>query len=223
VLPSGNANDHGRTMHDLPLAKLILKQKTAALDVLCVDIKHRDGTKERYYAHSYAGIGLTPGVAHHLERARHVRIPQTLVVLKAVSKHRPTKLKVRGKVHKYDSVVCSIIPEMGKLFTLYDKAQPDDGKFEIMVIRHGSRLRLYRRMFEGIVWQLGGRSREKAFRFTTVYRIRMQMDGELISLPSGADVTISICPKMLRTFASAAATGERDDAKRERGQADNQW
>ena len=62
VRASGNANDHSRTMQSKPLWKAIVHDEVTNIDLLRFTVTS-GGKKSVRYAHSYAGLGLSPVVA----------------------------------------------------------------------------------------------------------------------------------------------------------------
>jgi diacylglycerol kinase family enzyme len=199
VLPSGNANDHARTMQDDPLADLIVSDKISQLDVLKVSAADSEGGSTVRYAHSYVGLGLTPTVAVELNKHTLNSLKEAWIVLRTFWSLHPVVLEVEGKTRKIDSLICSIIPEMAKMLTLSDKAAPDDGLFEMVVFEHNRKFRLLLRLIKGVFSHLGANSRIRDYRCTVVDPAPIQLDGEVMELKARTDLEISICPGLLRT------------------------
>lgn len=209
VLPAGNANDHARTMQGRPLLDLILADSVTNIDVLKVELTTPGEMTRTRYAHSYVGLGISPVVASELDKGgKNNSVRETLAVFRTVWKMRPVKLHRKGKDFTYDSIICSIIPEMAKVFTISGAAKPDDGRFELTTIPHGPKLQLVRHMVKGVFAEVGASSRQSDFHCTLLQRARIQFDGEVVRLSTGTRVSISICPGLLQTVADFPAHAE---------------
>lgn len=203
VLPSGNANDHARTMHDRPLAELILGNAVTELDVLRVTVAAPDGRKEPRYAHSYAGIGLTPEVAVELNKHSLNTLAEALIITRTFWLLRPVSVVLNGKKRRVDSLICSTIPEMAKVLTISNKAKPQDGLFEVVIFRHRSKLMLLLRLIKGIFGHLGAHTRAGTLTMQLREAAPLQVDGEILEASEGSSVIVEICPRLLRTVAEA--------------------
>lgn len=202
VLPSGNANDHARTMQDRPLADLIVRGNVSDIDVLEVNLKH-DGTTTRRYAHSYVGIGLTPTVAVELNKHTLNSFVEAWIVLKTFWGLKPVTLEVDGKKLHLDSLICSTIPEMAKVLSFADEAHPHDGLFELTIFEHNHKLKLIGRLIKGVVKHLGAEQRLARYGFTLLKPAPIQFDGEVLRLQGDTHITVEIRPGLLRTFVDA--------------------
>jgi diacylglycerol kinase family enzyme len=200
VLPSGNANDHARTMHKEPLADLIVGGRTTHLDLLKLEVEYENGTQLARYAHSYIGLGLTPSIAAELNKTTLNSLKATGIVLKNFLGFRPVQILRRGKIVDLDSIIFSTIPEMAKLIKLSTEAKPDDGAYEVISFRHKKKADLFGRFVKGVYDNLGAQSREDPYSFTMLVKAPVQLDGEVVMLPRGSRVTVSIAPGLLRTM-----------------------
>lgn len=200
VLPAGNANDHARTMQaKKPLHELIIAGNITKIDVLKLQAKS-PGEQTEIFAHSYIGLGLTPTVAAELNKYSLDSLREALIVIRTFWKTRPIRLKIQGRVYKYDSLICSTIPEMAKFLTLSKNAKPDDGKLEINTLPHASKLSLLYKLLRGTFASMNARSRKRKLVFETMAKIPLQMDGEIHYLPKNTHVTIAIEHQLLRTI-----------------------
>ncbi|HSH55485.1 MAG TPA: diacylglycerol kinase family protein [Candidatus Limnocylindrales bacterium] len=202
VLPSGNANDHARTMHDRSLAELIVAEKVTSLEILSIRITAADGTEASRYAHSYIGLGLTPTVAVELNKHTLNSLKEAWIVTKTFWGLRPVRIKDERGVHKLDSLICSIIPEMAKVLTITDQAHPRDGLFEITAFEHNRKLKLLLRLIRGVVKNLGAERRASEYSFTVLESVPIQLDGEVMELEGNTTVTIAAQQGLLQTIAS---------------------
>jgi diacylglycerol kinase family enzyme len=201
VLPSGNANDHARTMQDKPLVDLIVQNEVTELDVLGVTARAADGVAVQRYAHSYVGIGLTPTVAVELNKQTLNSLRETWIVTKTFRNYRPVVIRAEGKKLQIDSLIFSTIPEMAKVLSFSEKSRPRDGLFEVTMFRHNHKLKLILRLAKGVFKHLGAQRRTDRFVFTVMSPTPMQLDGEVMQLTKGSEVTVAIHPRLLRTVA----------------------
>lgn len=202
VLPSGNANDHARTMHDKTLFELITEQKLTHLDVLKITAASEDGTEIIRYAHSYTGIGLTPTVAVELNKHTLNSLKEALIIVKTFWNYRPVTVLRRNREIRVDSIICSTIPEMAKVLKISRKANPRDGLFEVAIFKHHKKVTLIFRLIKGIFKYLGAQLQTDNFVFTLLMPAPMQVDGEVMELGKNTKVTITICRRMLHTVAA---------------------
>ncbi|MDB5181868.1 MAG: diacylglycerol kinase catalytic region [Candidatus Saccharibacteria bacterium] len=202
VLPSGNANDHARTMQDKPLVELIKNDAVTQLDVLKVLAANEDGTEVHRYAHSYAGIGLTPTVAVELNKHTLNSLKEAYIVIKTFWSYRPVTILSDGKKLALDSLICSTIPEMAKVLTISQNSKPRDGLFEVATFRHHRKISFLFRLIRGVFKHLGAQKRTDKYAFTVLMPAPMQVDGEVMELMANTNVTITICPRLLHTIAA---------------------
>lgn len=200
VLAAGNANDHARTMHQGPLADLIVSGKTRQLDLLKMEATFDEDTTEVRYAHSYVGLGLTPVMAVELNKHDLNSLKESWIVMRTFWGLKPVVIERHGKILEVDSLICSTIPQFAKLFTLSATSKPDDGVFEVTVLRHKKKRELLSRMVRGIYKDLGANSREKDYICTVLQAAPVQLDGEVMPLRKNTKLDISVCPGLLRTL-----------------------
>ncbi len=202
VLPSGNANDHARTMQDKPLAELIVSGVVTELDVLEVTFTTHGTHTINRFAHSYVGIGLTPTVAVELNKHTLNSLMEAWIITKTFWNIRPVTILVNGAQERIDSLVCSTIPEMAKILTFSDKTHPQDGRFEVTTFRHRGKRALILRLLKGIFRHLEAGKQTSRFNFTLLVPAPMQLDGEVMELEAGTEVTVRAHQKLLKTVAS---------------------
>jgi len=202
VLPSGNANDHARTMLDDELANLIVKGDVKMLDLLQVTATAPDGKVLERYAHSYIGLGLTPVVAVELNKYTLNSFKEAWIILKTFWNLRPVVVRTSDKTVRIDSLVCSLIPEMAKVLTISDKTQPCDGMFELTVFPHNHKLELIWRLFKGVVSNMEAQSRQHDYECTILQDVPIQLDGEILEFNKNTRLQVSIRPHFIRTVIS---------------------
>jgi diacylglycerol kinase (ATP) len=198
VLPSGNANDHGRTLQQKPLHTLILQGKTATIDLLKADFKS-GGRKQSRYAHSYIGLGLTPVVAAELNKTSLNAVKELWIVLKTFWRFRPFKIKHGGTVIKLDSILFANIGQMAKVLTVAKNARPDDGLFEVVTFPHDSKRRLLRKLAKATLSELEPTNQLENYDFQVLKRMPVQFDGEVDYIDKTSVVKVSAEKKILRT------------------------
>ena len=194
VLAAGNANDHRRVVARRPLLDAIVDGTTERLDVLRLTVD-----EDVRYAHSYVGLGITPVVALELERGGKGSLREVLTTVRAFSRFHPFTVEVDGGPETFDSLVLANIPEMAKYATIADGARPDDGVFEVVLVRHHSKLRTALTAVRAAVRGLGPQPSVREYEFTTVDPMPAQVDGEVLELGARARVRVDVVPGGLST------------------------
>lgn len=201
VLPAGNANDHSRTMHHAPLWQAIQKGKVTKIDLLKVTIEqpgHRQ--PDVRYAHSYAGLGLTPVIATELNRHSLNAFKEASLVLRMFFKYRPFEIRHKGKKLRFDSLIFANINQMAKFLTLAKKNRPDDGRFEVIAFPHAPKRLLVKKLLLAATIGLKTNHRERKYAFEVIKTMPMQLDGEVMRLAAGSKVQITAAKKALLTI-----------------------
>lgn len=198
VLPSGNANDHYHAMHDEELIERIAQADSRTIDVL--EVTARTGKKTWHrYAHSYAGVGLTPQIGQQLTKAKLNRFTESWLVLIHLFRFKPVKIRIDGRTYRYDSLVFSNIGRMSKVISLADYASVHDGKFEITGTQTRSPLNLFSFLIKAATVGLSTEARQYSrFHFTCVRPLTMQLDGEVFSFAVGTEITVACRANTLR-------------------------
>lgn len=199
VLPAGNANDHSRTMHDSLLTKRLDKAKQTRIDLLKVTIAHK-GTQTVRYAHSYAGLGVTPHVAKELNKHNLNPVREIYLLIRAFRRFKSFKIKHNNQTLHLDNLVFSNINQMAKVLTLADKNLPQDGRFELVVTTHRGKLRLLYKFAKAAVSLIRPQKRAERFDFKTLQSTPMQLDGEVIELQKDSEVVVEIAKQALKTL-----------------------
>lgn len=196
LLPSGNANDHYNAVHRGDLLRRI---KTGDIDQFDV-LKIASGNWTRY-AHSYIGIGLSPHIGKKLTEATLNPLLEAWLVVRHFFTASPVKIRVNGKVRRYDSLIFSTISRMSKYMTLSSKAVPDDGKFEITSKRSDSIINLIKYIFKASTTGLTDEANQvSTFSFTPIHKTMIQLDGEVFQIEARAKVTVTIEKKALHSI-----------------------
>lgn len=194
VLPGGNANDHYTTISDRTLFEAVKANALTKIDLLKVE------TDKVRYAHSYAGLGLTPLVAVELNKYKLSAFKETWLALKTFWKFKPFKIIEDGKKSTYDSLIVANIGVMAKHLTLDSGSSLQDGKFEVLKWPHNHRLKLIKILATAAFGKSQKPESVKGLSFKTVNKIPMQLDGELMSLGPDQTVKITCLKQTLRTY-----------------------
>ncbi|HLU54793.1 MAG TPA: diacylglycerol kinase family protein [Pseudonocardia sp.] len=197
VLAAGNANDHRRVTRERPLADSIVAGDTSRIDLLRLAIG--DDEPEVRYAHSYVGLGITPAVALELERGGKGSLREIVSTVRTFSRFRPFEIETDQGRESFDSLILANIPEMAKFATLSEDGRPDDGRFEVIMLRHTAKWRVLGTAVKAAVRGLGPQPTVRDYWFRTTKPTPMQIDGELHDLDAGTPVAVSIAPGALQT------------------------
>jgi diacylglycerol kinase (ATP) len=195
VLAAGNANDHRRVTRERPLADAIVDGDMSRLDLLKMTAHDR----ETRYAHSYIGLGITPTVALELEKGGKGSIREIISTIRTFSKFRPFQIRTESGTETFDSVIFANIREMAKVAVLSEDGRPDDGRFEVVVLRHTAKWRVLATAVRAAIRGLGPQPSTREYRFTTVDPMPVQVDGEVSEFDRGVSVTVEIVPSALQT------------------------
>jgi diacylglycerol kinase (ATP) len=196
VLAAGNANDHRRVTRERPLADAIVDGAVSRLDLLRMTV---DDGREPRYAHSYIGLGITPTVALELEKGGKGSIREVISTIRTFSRFRPFQIETSSGTEIFDSVIFANIPEMAKVAVLSDEGRPDDGRFEVVVLRHTAKWRVLATAVRAAVRGLGPQPTAREYRFRTVDPMPVQVDGEVSEFERGVAVAVEIAPGALQT------------------------
>ncbi len=195
VLAAGNANDHRRVTKERPLADAILDGDVSRLDLLRMTV---DDGRETRYAHSYIGLGITPTVALELEKGGKGSIREVISTIRSFRQFRPFQIETDSGSERFDSIIFANIQEMAKYATLSEEGRPDDGRFEVVILRHTAKWRVLFTAAKAALFGLGPQPTARAYRFRTVDPMPVQIDGEISEFERGVAVAVEIAPAALR-------------------------
>jgi len=196
VLAAGNANDHRRVTKERPLIDGIVDGDVSRLDLLKISA---DDDREVRYAHSYIGLAITPTVAPELEKGGKGSVKEVISTIRTFSKFRPFVIETGSGRESFDSVIFANIREMAKVAVLSEEGRPDDGEFEVIVLRHTAKWRVLTTAVRAALFGLGPQPSAREYRFTTVDPMPIQVDGEVSEFDRGVAVTVEIVPGALQT------------------------
>lgn len=201
VLPSGNANDHYHALFDddHDIIEAIIAGKVRTIDVLKVS-STVDGTPWLRYAHSYAGIGLTPAVGQELTRTDLNFLNEKWLVLKYLFRYTHATIRVRDEKRRYSSLTFSNINRMSKVLKLSESSSLGDGKFEVSAIRYRSKLYAILLLLKSATFGLEEIDSYARYEFHTTRRLPLQLDGEVYRVDKKRKVTVECVPGGLKTL-----------------------
>ena len=194
VLAAGNANDHRRVTGERPLADAIVEGDVSRLDLLRMTV---DDGREARYAHSYIGLGITPTVALELEKGGKGSIREVISTIRSFRRFRPFQIETDSGYERFDSVIFANIREMAKFAVLSEEGRPDDGRFEVIILRHTAKWRVLATAVRAAVRGLGPQPTAREYRFRTVDPMPVQVDGEVTEFERGVAVAVEIAPSAL--------------------------
>ena len=197
VLPAGNANDHFRNVNDIETWKAIVGGKVNTIDLLVLEADHTR-KKIKRYAHSYIGLGLTSLAGRELNKTKLNPLRESWIVLKTLFTFKPVELEVEGKSKLFDSLLFNNIGEMSKVLKIAKNSKPDDGKFEVSEFNANGRLALCLKLSKAFLFGLKNARRTNMYAFVTKTSTPIQLDGELLTLQKGSNVTVKVEPQILR-------------------------
>jgi|JI6StandDraft_1071083.scaffolds.fasta_scaffold86403_2 diacylglycerol kinase (ATP) len=193
VLPSGNANDHYHFVHRGSSAQRISKGDSQVIDVLQVKTP-----SWMHYAHSYAGLGITPQIGRELTKNKLNKLVESWLVIKNLFRPPIVKIRVGSRSYRYKNLVFSNSGRMSKYLTLSTSAKIDDGFFEITRVKDDSLFSLFRHLFKATAGQIEDAPQAAEFRFIALHNMSIQLDGEVYLIASGEEVVVTCLPQALR-------------------------
>lgn len=191
LLPAGNANDHHNSIADGDIVQAIKNQSIKSIDLLQLTSTSPENTISRY-AHSYIGFGMTPDIGKQLTATKLNVLTEMMTVANGVFTTKTTKLVLDDKSDSYDSITISNIDRMAKVLTLGKNSLPDDGKFEINIVKHRSVFSKINFIFRASTVGVADSQQSDSFELKTTSKTLVQLDGEVVELPANATVKITI-------------------------------
>ncbi len=193
VLPSGNANDHYNFVHRGDTATRLVAEDVDEIDVLKIETP--EWTR---YAHSYAGLGVTPQIGEVLTKNSLNFFKESWLVVTHLFKIHPVKLSIDNQTQRYDHLVFSTIGKMSKYVVLDNDASVTDGQFEITSKHHGTILGLLKHFLHAALAKIDDVSKAENKEFTVLRATTIQLDGEVYDLRKGDLVKVTCEKNKLR-------------------------
>ncbi|MNH14253.1 Diacylglycerol kinase [compost metagenome] len=189
LLPAGNANDHHRNLHDEDIVSTIKRQKSIKIDLLKMSGTSK-GEKVELYAHSYIGLGLTPFVGRELNKTKLNAAAEIWAVVHALLTVQSIKLRINGRVARYESVIFSNVDTMSKYLSVSQPSSITDGKFEVTIFERRSKMQLIMTLLKASTQGVQEDHTVHEFSLETVNKTLVQADGEIIVLDANSNVSI---------------------------------
>lgn len=199
VRASGNANDHSRTMQSKPLWKAIVSDEVTNIDLLRFTVTS-SGEKSVRYAHSYAGLGLSPVVAKELDAQVYSRRRELVTVIKTFFKYSPFLILINNKILKVDSLVFSNINKMAKFIKFSKVNTPDNGMFIVTLFVHRRKRYLALNILKAVFGRLESSYQQSRYEFTALSDMPIQLDGEVMHVQAGSVIKVESANKALATI-----------------------
>ncbi len=190
LLPSGNANDHFSAVGSGNIADDIVEGNVRYIDVLKVEatVNGRPWTK---YAHSYAGIGISPVIGKELNKQKLNVFNEKIILIRELLSFGYVKVSINGRVRKITSLIFANVSTMSKVLKVSKKNSVRDGKFEINMIDAGSTREVLGRIFQASTIGLKEELSTSEYSFKTIKATPVQLDGEVYRIDSDTTVKIS--------------------------------
>lgn len=199
ILAAGNANDHRRSVRKRPLTWAITHTEPEPMDLLHITIRNGKQQSERY-AHSYAGIGFSSHAAHQLAKDNAGSFKEIGIVARSVFTFRPVAISEKGgKTRRYDSIIFANIHRMSKFMHVGKHKDINNGTFRVAAVPYRSQWWLWRITLNIFLLMFGLQDlpQQDHYEFGVPRSALMHLDGEIIKLPAGAQVTVKLEPAAL--------------------------
>lgn len=190
VVAAGNANDHRRVMRDKPLIDLIVAGQPRAFDLLYLEATANDFSLGRY-AHSYIGFGITPQVGHELNKHGKSLLYEIKTILQTYRIYAPFTIEQGGVKRILDNLVFANINEMAKIIKLDEENTVHDGKFEVIELRHRSKLAMLGVLIRAALIGFKNPPSVSRYQLKSSDALPIQLDGEIEKLPDDCAVTVT--------------------------------
>jgi diacylglycerol kinase family enzyme len=194
ILPSGNANDHRRSVRKRPLTWAILHSEPEAMDLLELTVERPGHTTTRY-AHSYIGAGITSHAAKILNKEKLGPFKEIRLVAHSIFTYHPVAItEANGRTKRYDSLVFANVPHMSKVLRTGNKSDINNGSFRVAALPHRSQFWLLRITLNLLLFTFGLKSlpQQSTYTFSVPQNEQIQLDGELFKLRADAKATVTI-------------------------------
>ncbi len=199
VVGAGNANDHRRVMRDEPLIKLIRAGKPRSFDLLLIEAKAKNFTLSRY-AHSYIGLGITPDVGNELNKRTKSIWSEISMIAYTYKKYAPFHIVRNSSKVLLDNLIFANINEMAKFVKLDEENTIRDGKFEVIELRHRSKIHMFGTLLKAAVVGFKNQPSFQTYTLKTIDALPIQLDGEIEKLPKNTSLTVKSIHKGIESL-----------------------
>lgn len=206
IIPAGTGNtlhDHLGCHEPMSAAEIILRGKTHLIDVVRVTMP-----KECVYCVNIVGWGAVTDIARLAERLRLLGIVRySAATLWQIARPivRSVKLKLDDQSieDEFQLVIACNTKKTGTGMLLAPRAEIDDGKVDLVVLRHASRwqmLQLFRSIFDGshLLLPFVEQYQVNSFGIESASCDTLNLDGELIG---STPFTAEVLPHALKVYA----------------------
>jgi diacylglycerol kinase (ATP) len=190
VVGAGNANDHRRVMRDKPLIDLIVAANIKSFDLLHIKASAKNFSLTRY-AHSYIGFGVTPAVGNELNKRTKSMWVEIQTILKTYRTYAPFHVERGGAHYVLDNLLFANINEMAKVIKLDDENTVHDGRFEVIELRHRSKIHMLGTLLKAAVIGFRNPPSFQTYSLKSLDALPIQLDGEIEKLPKNTDVVVT--------------------------------
>lgn len=196
LLPSGNANDHYKSVHKPYVIRQLRTNKPREVDVLQINtvIKGRDWQR---FAHSYIGFGISSSIGKALNEIELTPAKEIIVTAKAFLEFEAFEAKVDGKKQLFQSILVSNVGKMSKYLKISKHARVNDGKFEVITAT-ADKAKLISTLVKSATVGVSHEKQTSSITFQAVSVLPVQLDGEVFTIDAGARVRVSIAKQKLR-------------------------
>lgn len=199
LLPSGNANDHFNAVADEDsIIDNCVSGSSRSIDVIKIS-GVIDGKPWVRYAHSYAGIGLSPTIGKQLTKSNLNVLNEKWLVAKYLFKYTHATVRIDGVKKRFSSLVFSNIDQMSKVLKLSQDSSINDGKFEISAIPYRTKFHVLWMLLKSATVGLEELGSYDTYSFQATKRLLIQLDGEVYTLDANTDVTVECISGSLKT------------------------
>ena len=200
LLPSGNANDHYNAVaEDSNIVDNCINANSRTIDAIKVS-STVNGKPWVRYAHSYAGIGLSPTIGKQLTKSNLNIFNEKWLVAKYLFTYTHATVRIDGIKKRFSSLVFSNIDQMSKVLKLSQSSQIDDGKFEISAISYRTKFHVIWMLLKSATVGLEELGSFQSYSFQTTKRLLIQLDGEVYTLDADSNVTVESISHPLHTI-----------------------
>ena len=196
LLPSGNANDHYKQLHQPHVIDRIESGTVQTIDVLKIESRV-NGKPWCRYAHSYIGFGLSSEVGKALNDADLNSTNELLIFLKTFVKNKPFTIISADHALEYQSIILSNVGKMSKVLSLSKTSKVDDGLFEIFT-SDANVVKLMGTLVKSVAGVMAHEDRTSSYSCITTHPLNIQLDGEIYTIDKDSEIHISSCHKALR-------------------------
>lgn len=204
VEAAGNANDHFMQMRTRETLRQAIKQnKLKPMELLKVEFRGADNKlKNVVFAHSYAGLGLTPQAVKELNKQQLNPVKEKVIVAKKMLDYKPINVAIKGKELEVNNIVAAKIAKMSKIVKLDRARKPAPaGKFRVLIEQGATKSSMIKHLVKAAFRGLQDQSMvTDTFSCRVLHETPIQLDGEVYNLKKGDTVTIRVESTVLETL-----------------------